>query len=224
MRPIPITTARSQPANGPAWLSVGGPSGTRPRRDRSTKSKSSTDSQPSSPSPANPAGVGPTYLHKRGHSCLFLIIGDRPQRERFLGEMGSWWWLRGTGPARARRLGGRSRFRAAREGFGRSPPMLVSIQSRCCLKGAMSFGLIGSHNDTKEVPPMRVGWIEAMRQRRHLHRPRNYWFLNAMPVGSLSSHPRRLWNDHQSCSLGLRFSGAAWESANTNWMDPLCGA
>ena len=39
---------------------------------------------------------------------------------------------------------------------------------------------------------MRVGWIKALWPRWHLYRSRDYWFLNAMPVGSLSSHPRRL--------------------------------
>ena len=30
-------------------------------------------------------GVGPTYLHKRGHSELFLLIGNRLHGESFLG-------------------------------------------------------------------------------------------------------------------------------------------
>ena len=61
-----------------------------------------------------PPGVGPTHLHKRGHSYLFS--GNEGQAPNGMVLVRFWVVLCGTGPARAGKLGGGWGFRAAREG------------------------------------------------------------------------------------------------------------
>ena len=67
-------------------------------------------------------GVGPTYLHKRGHSRLFLVIRDRLQIgvcEHFVTGGGWVCWRvgwRGTRPARAEEARGRKGVRSAPTG------------------------------------------------------------------------------------------------------------
>ena len=67
-------------------------------------------------------GVGPTFLHKRGHSRLFLVIRDRLQIGvcgHFVTEGGWVSWRvgwRGTRPARAEEARGRKGVRSAPTG------------------------------------------------------------------------------------------------------------
>ena len=63
-----------------------------------------------------PPGVGPTYLHKRGHSYLFS--GNEGQAPNGMVLVRCRVVLRGIGPARAGKLGGGWGFRAVREGRG----------------------------------------------------------------------------------------------------------
>ena len=68
-------------------------------------------------------GVGPTYLHKRGHSRLFLVIRDRLQIGVYGHFVTGGGWVswrvgwRGTRPARAGKLWRGESFRALREGW-----------------------------------------------------------------------------------------------------------
>ena len=76
-------------------------------------------------------GVGPTYLHKRGHSQLFLVMISWLRR-------GVVFWcvagrrLCGNGPALAGNVGTGSAFARSRDGDqGVDVPMLAPARSRC---------------------------------------------------------------------------------------------
>ena len=78
----------------------------------------------------NRKGVGPTYLHKRGHSNLFPEAGGGPgtaDEAKFLGG-----GLRGIGPALAGNVGASLAFALSREGDQDvDVPMLAPARSRC---------------------------------------------------------------------------------------------
>ncbi len=109
-------------------------------------------------------GVGPTYLHKRGHSKLFLVMRSWLRR-------GVVFWcvagrrLRGIGPALAGNVGTGSAFARPRDGDqGVDVPMLAPARSRSasCSAGPVSLRRSGGS--------MGVGWTALGVGPTYLHK------------------------------------------------------